>query len=114
MEIEKAVEAADVVIVCLSNTSVSKEGYIQREFKFALDIALEKPEGSDLYCSVTTRRLRTASATSLVALRGLFSCQRSESSISAFVKVFEVRFSELRSKEVEFKKAQPETVRGRC
>jgi len=46
MEIEKAVEAADVVIVCLSNTSVSKEGYIQRELKFVLDIALEKPEGT--------------------------------------------------------------------
>lgn len=44
MEIEKAVEAADVVIVCLSGTSVSKEGYIQRELKFALDVALEKPE----------------------------------------------------------------------
>ena len=44
MEIEKAVETSDAVIVCLSNTSVSKEGYIQRELKFALDIALEKPE----------------------------------------------------------------------
>ena len=46
MEIEKAVEAADAVIVCLSNRSVSKEGYIQRELKFVLDIALEKPEGT--------------------------------------------------------------------
>ena len=46
IEIEKAVEAADVVIVCLSNTSVSKEGYIQRELKFVLDIALEKPGGT--------------------------------------------------------------------
>jgi len=44
MEIEKAVENADTVIVCLSNNSVSKEGYIQRELKFVLDIALEKPE----------------------------------------------------------------------
>jgi hypothetical protein len=46
MEIENAVEAADVVVVCLSNTSVSKEGYVQRELKFVLDIALEKPEGT--------------------------------------------------------------------
>ena len=44
MEIEKAVETADVVIVCLSNNSVTKEGYVQRELKFVLDIALEKPE----------------------------------------------------------------------
>ena len=46
MEIEKAVEASDAVIVCLSSNSVSKEGYIQRELKFVLDIALEKPEGT--------------------------------------------------------------------
>lgn len=46
LEIEKAVEAADVVIVCLSSHSVSKEGYVQRELKFVLDIALEKPEGT--------------------------------------------------------------------
>ena len=45
MEIERTVELSDAVIVCLSNNSVSKEGYIQRELKFALDIALEKPEG---------------------------------------------------------------------
>jgi hypothetical protein len=44
MEIEKAVEAADAVIVCLSKNSVSKEGYIQKEFRYVLDIALEKPE----------------------------------------------------------------------
>src|SRR5258708_25514772 len=46
MEIEKAVEAADAVIVCLSNSSVTKEGYVQREIKFVLDMALEKPEGT--------------------------------------------------------------------
>lgn len=46
MEIEKAVESADVVLACLSNNSVTKEGYIQRELKFVLDIALEKPEGT--------------------------------------------------------------------
>jgi len=43
-EIEKAVESSDVVIVCLSNNSVTKEGYVQRELKYVLDIALEKPE----------------------------------------------------------------------
>jgi hypothetical protein len=45
-EIEKAVETADVVIVCLSNQSVTKEGYVQRELRFALDIALQKPDGT--------------------------------------------------------------------
>jgi hypothetical protein len=46
MEIEKAVETADVVLVCLSDRSATKEGYVQRELKFVLDIALEKPEGT--------------------------------------------------------------------
>lgn len=46
MEIEKAVEAADVVIVCLSSFSVSKEGYVQKEIRFVLNIADEKPEGT--------------------------------------------------------------------
>jgi hypothetical protein len=46
MEIEKAVESADAVIVCLSNNSVTKEGYVQKELRFVLDIALEKPEGT--------------------------------------------------------------------
>jgi len=46
MEIEKAVESADVVIVFLSNNSVTKEGYIQRELRFALSVADYKPEGT--------------------------------------------------------------------
>lgn len=46
MEIPKAVQAADVVVVCLSNKSITKEGYVQKEIKFALDIAEEKPEGA--------------------------------------------------------------------
>jgi hypothetical protein len=44
LEIEKAVEASDVVIVCLSARSVTKEGYVQKELRKVLDVALEKPE----------------------------------------------------------------------
>jgi hypothetical protein len=43
-EIPKAVRNSDIVIVCLSNNSVNKEGYVQKEIKVALDIADEKPE----------------------------------------------------------------------
>jgi MinD-like ATPase involved in chromosome partitioning or flagellar assembly len=46
LEIEKAVRESDVVIVCFSNMSVSKEGYVQKEIKHVLDNALEKPEGT--------------------------------------------------------------------
>jgi formylglycine-generating enzyme required for sulfatase activity len=46
MEIEKAVEAADAIIVCLSKGSITKEGYIQKEIKTALDFSDYKPEGT--------------------------------------------------------------------
>jgi len=46
LEIPKAVREADVVVVCLSKKSITKEGYVQKEIKFALDIAEEKPEGT--------------------------------------------------------------------
>jgi hypothetical protein len=45
-EIKRAVRSADVVIVCLSPESVSKEGFVQREIKYALDAAEEKPPGT--------------------------------------------------------------------
>ncbi len=46
LEIPKAVRESDVVVVCLSKKSTTKEGYVQKEIKFALDFAGEKPEGT--------------------------------------------------------------------
>lgn len=46
VEIPKAIDASDVILVCLSKNSVNKEGYVQKEITFALDKALEKPEGT--------------------------------------------------------------------
>jgi formylglycine-generating enzyme required for sulfatase activity len=46
LEIEKAVEAADAIIVCLSKGSITKEGYVQRELRIVLDYADYKPEGT--------------------------------------------------------------------
>jgi hypothetical protein len=46
LEIKKGMRASDSVIVCLSSISVSKEGYIQKELKFAQDIQDEKPRGT--------------------------------------------------------------------
>jgi hypothetical protein len=34
------------VIVCVSSTSVAKEGYVQKELRQVLNIALEKLEGA--------------------------------------------------------------------
>ncbi len=46
LEIQQAVRNADVVIVCLSQGSVNKAGYVQKEIKYALDVADEQPEGA--------------------------------------------------------------------
>jgi DNA-binding SARP family transcriptional activator len=45
-EIRKAVRNSQVVIVCLSPTSVSKSGYVQKEIRQALDVADEQLEGT--------------------------------------------------------------------
>ncbi len=45
-EIRKAVRNSDVVIICLSSQSITKEGFVQKEIKIALDAANEKPEGT--------------------------------------------------------------------
>lgn len=45
-EIERAVSASDAVIVCLSRSSITKEGFVQREIRLALDAADEKPENT--------------------------------------------------------------------
>jgi hypothetical protein len=45
VEIPKAIKNSDVIIICLSKDSVNKEGYVQKEIKFALDKADEMPEG---------------------------------------------------------------------
>jgi uncharacterized protein (TIGR00725 family) len=46
LEITKAVRESHVVLVCLSKSSINKEGYVNKEIKMALDIADEKPEGA--------------------------------------------------------------------
>lgn len=45
LEIKKAVRTSDVVVVFLSQKSVDKTGYVQKEIKIALDAADERPEG---------------------------------------------------------------------
>lgn len=46
LEIERSVRGADVVLVCLSRSSVGKTGFVQKEIAFALDAADERPEGT--------------------------------------------------------------------
>lgn len=46
LEIENNLRRATTVILCLSSNSVTREGYVQKELKLALNVAQEKPEGT--------------------------------------------------------------------
>jgi len=46
VEIAKAVQTSDVIIVCLSHKAINKAGYVQIEIKYALDEAEKQPEGT--------------------------------------------------------------------
>lgn len=45
-EIPKAIQASQIFIACLSDRSVQKKGYVQKEFRLALDVYAERPQGS--------------------------------------------------------------------
>lgn len=45
-EIPKAIQNSQVFIACLSQNSVEKHGYVQREFRMALNICANKPDDS--------------------------------------------------------------------
>lgn len=51
-EIARAVRSADVVLACLSKHSVTKEGFVQKEMRLALELADEKPEGTIYFIPV--------------------------------------------------------------
>ncbi|NJN68652.1 MAG: toll/interleukin-1 receptor domain-containing protein, partial [Chloroflexaceae bacterium] len=46
VEIQRAVRQADVVLICLSAHAVTKQGFLQREVKLALDVAEDQPDGA--------------------------------------------------------------------
>lgn len=45
-EIKRAVRGSHVVIACLSQDSVTKTGFVQKEIRYALSVADEQPEGT--------------------------------------------------------------------
>lgn len=45
-DITKAMRASDVVLVCLSRTSIVKKGFVQEEIRFAVDTAKQMPPGA--------------------------------------------------------------------
>jgi ketosteroid isomerase-like protein len=48
----RELETSDAIIVCLSRSSVKKEGFVQKEIRLAVDRAMEVPDGSILLLPV--------------------------------------------------------------
>jgi cold shock CspA family protein len=46
LEIIRAIRDSHAVVVCLSPTSLSRSGYVQKEIRFVLDFADQQPEGA--------------------------------------------------------------------
>jgi CheY-like chemotaxis protein len=46
LEIRRAVEKSDAILVCLSQNALTKVGYVQKEIRQALDLADHQPEGT--------------------------------------------------------------------
>jgi len=53
-----AVRNSDIVLVCLSRASIKKTGYVQKEIKYALDVADEQPEGTIFIIPVQLEQCR--------------------------------------------------------
>jgi tetratricopeptide (TPR) repeat protein len=46
LEIPKAIKQSDIFVACFSSQSIQKNGYVQKEFRLALDTYSEKPVGT--------------------------------------------------------------------
>ncbi len=46
LEIRKAVRNSHAIIICLSQASTTKIGFVNKEIKYALDVADQQPEGA--------------------------------------------------------------------
>jgi hypothetical protein len=110
LEIEKAVEAADAVIVCLSNNSVTKEGYVQKEIRKVLDLALEKPEETIFIIPLRLddcelpRRLRAWHYVNY------FPSEQRKPAYQRLLQSLNVRYNQSRSKEVSDEKVSSDNV----
>ncbi|NOT06248.1 MAG: toll/interleukin-1 receptor domain-containing protein [Anaerolineales bacterium] len=100
IEIPTAVRNSDAIIVCLSNNSITKEGYVQKEINFSLSIAEEKPEGSIFIipsrlenCNVPNR-LSKWQYVDLFFIDGMFSTKGYE----MLIKALNTRATQVRAK----------------
>lgn len=73
LKIQEALRESDFLVICLSNKSVTKRGYIQKEIKMALDAAQEMPEGSIFLIPVRLEECRVPKSIARYQYVDLFS-----------------------------------------
>jgi hypothetical protein len=110
LEIEKAVEAADAVIVCVSNRSVTKEGYVQKEIRKVLDIALEKPEESIFIIPLRLDECELPRRLRAWHYVDYFPAERRSRAYQRLLKSLQLRLDQLQPGEALAKEERPEPV----
>ena len=96
--IEEAVEVADLVIICLSNNSVNKEGFVQKELRYAREISLEKPEGSIFLIPVRFDECAIPRGLRFIQWTNYFG-EDKEKSYSSLLEIFRKRYLQVHHRE---------------
>lgn len=99
MEIEKAIEETDVILVCLSNSSITKEGYVQKEIKTALDYSDYKPDSAVFIIPVRLEECKPPSRLSKWQYADYFESQR-DLGLQRLLKSLKIRAESLEITEV--------------
>jgi hypothetical protein len=111
LEIEKAVEAADAIIVCLSGTSISKEGYVQKEIKVALNYALYRPEDTIFIVPLRLDDCSVPRHLSTIQYIDYFPLERKEWAIQRLFQALKIRHTQIKKQHAE-KLAEEERARS--
>jgi uncharacterized membrane protein YvlD (DUF360 family) len=106
MEIEKAVRVTDVVIVCLSSNSVTKEGYIQHEIRLVLRVAGYKPEGVIFIIPIRLNDCAVPMRLELQHYVDFFPFERQEWAYKRLIQALRNRFDQIVRREIEHHKRQ--------
>jgi formylglycine-generating enzyme required for sulfatase activity len=97
LEIPKAIESSDAIIICLTENSTDKEGFVQKEIKFALKKALTMPEGRIFLIPVRFEECKIPTSLDRYRWIDLFE----EDGHSKLIKALRVRAKQLQRVELE-------------
>jgi len=103
MVIQKALRECDIVIICLSSVSVAKEGYVQKEIKWARSIQEEKPEDTIFIIPLRLDNCKTP-----FGLKDIqWGDYTAPDGYDKLIKALNIRAKQLGKKEVSAKKKRP-------